>query len=125
LLDNSLKFTNHGKVILKTSAIAYSPPKPNSIASMAKQTIRFEIKDTGVGISRDEIEKIFQPFEQASNSKKHQGSIGLGLAISKQIIHLMNSKLKVRSKLNQGSTFYFDATFWVTEMAVSYQTIKN
>ncbi|PSB08024.1 hybrid sensor histidine kinase/response regulator [Pleurocapsa sp. CCALA 161] len=76
LLDNSIRFTNHGKVVLKTSAIAYFPPQPSSIASMAKQTIRFEIKDTGVGIARDEIAKIFRPFEQASNSKKHQGSIG-------------------------------------------------
>ncbi|MFM2312430.1 MAG: hypothetical protein RLZZ04_1706 [Cyanobacteriota bacterium] len=122
LLDNSLKFTDRGKVILKASAIAYSSAKFNSLA---KQTIRFEIKDTGIGIARDEIAKIFQPFEQAGNKEKHKGSIGLGLAISKQIIQLMNSRLYVKSKLNQGSTFYFDITFFVTEIAVNNQPIKN
>jgi signal transduction histidine kinase len=110
LLDNSLKFTDHGQVILKASAIAYSPAETNS---MAKQTIRFEIKDTGVGIARDELENFFQPFEQVGDREKYQRGIGLGLAISKQIIQLMNSKLQVKSKLHEGSTFYFDATFLV------------
>jgi signal transduction histidine kinase len=110
LLDNSLKFTDHGQVILKASAIAYFPAETNS---MTKQTIRFEIKDTGVGIAKDELEKIFQPFEQVGDREKYQRGIGLGLAISKQIIQLMNSKLQVKSKLYEGSTFYFDATFLV------------
>ncbi|MEO0011778.1 MAG: hypothetical protein RLZZ535_167 [Cyanobacteriota bacterium] len=110
LLDNSLKFSDHGQVILKASALAYSPAKTNS---MAKQTIRFEIKDNGVGIARNELEKIFQPFEQVGDREKYQRGIGLGLAISKQIIQLMNSKLQVKSKLHEGSTFYFDATFLV------------
>ena len=110
LLDNSLKFTDRGQVILKASAIAYSPAETNS---MAKQTIRFEIKDNGVGIAKDELEKIFQPFEQVGDREKYQRGIGLGLAIGKQIIQLMNSKLQVKSKLHEGSTFYFDATFLV------------
>ncbi|MGL5938958.1 MAG: ATP-binding protein [Waterburya sp.] len=111
LLNNSIKFTNQGKVIFKASAIDYSPPNYNL---MARQTIRFEIKDTGIGIASNEIEKIFQPFEQVGDTEKHQGSIGLGLSISKQIIELMNSKLYVKSKLYQGSTFYFDVTFFVS-----------
>ena len=116
LLDNSLKFTDRGKVILKASAIAYSTPRSDS---KAKQTIRFEVKDTGVGIARDEIETIFQPFEQVGNRDKQRGGIGLGLAISKQIIRLMNSKLYVKSKLDEGSTFYFNATFFVTNATLS------
>jgi signal transduction histidine kinase len=122
LLDNLLKFTDRGKVILKASAIAYFPPKANSLA---KQTIRFEIKDTSRGIAKDEIERIVQLFEQPGNLDKHQDSMGLGLAISQQIIQLMNSKLYVKSKLNQGSTFYFDVTFLVTEIAINQQPIKN
>ena len=109
LLDNSLKFTDRGEVVLKASAIAYYPPRADS---QARQTIRFEIKDSGDGIADNEIEKIFQPFEQVGNREKQQGSIGLGLAISKQIIQLMNSELCVKSKLQVGSTFYFDATFF-------------
>jgi signal transduction histidine kinase len=111
LLNNSIKFTDQGKVILKASAIAYSPPRNNT---RARQTIRFEIKDTGIGIASNEIEKIFQPFEQVGDRRKHQGSVGLGLPVSKQIIELMNSQLYVKSKLHQGSTFYFDITFFVS-----------
>ncbi|MGL6340543.1 MAG: cache domain-containing protein, partial [Waterburya sp.] len=74
LLNNSIKFTNQGKVIFKASAIDYSPPNYNL---MARQTIRFEIKDTGIGIASHEIEKIFQPFEKVGDRSKHQGSIGI------------------------------------------------
>lgn len=109
LLDNSLKFTDRGKVILKASAIAFSTSRSDF---RAKQTIRFEVKDTGVGIARDEIERIFQPFEQVGNREKQRGGIGLGLAISQQIIRLMNSKLYVKSQPHKGSIFYFDATFF-------------
>ena len=108
LLDNSLKFSDRGRVILKAIAIAHFPPRSDS---QARQTIRFEIKDSGAGIAEDEMEKIFQPFEQVGNREKKSGGIGLGLAISKQIIQLMNSKLLVKSKVHQGSTFYFDVTF--------------
>ncbi len=120
LLNNSIQFSDRGQVILKASAIAYFPAKSNY---MAQQTIRFEVKDTGIGIASDEIEKIFQPFEQLGDRAKQQDEIGLGLglAISKQIIQLMNSKLKVKSKLHEGSTFYFDATFPVTEVAVNHR----
>ena len=122
LLDNSLKFTDRGEVVLKASAIAYYPPRADS---KARQTIRFEIKDSGDGIADDEIEKIFQPFEQVGNREKQQGSIGLGLAISKQIIKLMNSKLCVKSKLQVGSTFYFDATFFCDSGKNSPSTTPN
>ncbi|MGF1589927.1 MAG: ATP-binding protein [Pleurocapsa sp.] len=120
LLSNSLQFSDRGQVILKASAIAYFPARSNY---MAKQTIRFEIKDTGRGIASDEIEKIFQPFEQLRERAKQQDEVGLGLglAISQQIIQLMNSKLQVKSKLHEGSTFYFDVTFPVTEVAVNNQ----
>jgi signal transduction histidine kinase len=115
LLDNSLKFSDRGgKVILKASAIAYSPAKTDSVA---KQTIRFAIKDTGIGIARDEVEKIFPPLTHVTDRDKHQTGVGLGLAISRQIIQLMNSKLQIKSKLHEGSTFYFDVTFFVTEIA--------
>lgn len=108
MLDNAIKFTECGKVTLKVSVIANFPLKSEDSVA---QPIRFEIKDTGVGIAADEIEKIFQPFEQVGDREKQKGGIGLGLAISQQIIQLMGSQLKVTSQLKEGSTFWFDATF--------------
>jgi signal transduction histidine kinase/CheY-like chemotaxis protein len=124
LLDNGLKFTERGTVTLKASAIAYSQSKSDFLA---EQTIRFEVKDSGIGIAGDQIEKIFQPFEQVKEREKHQGSdgLGLGLTISKQIIELMNSKLQVRSQPGNGSTFYFDATFPVMSVAVRNPAIAS
>ena len=108
LLDNSFRYTDRGTIILKASAIAYSNIESDS---RARQTVRFEIKDTGRGIAKNELENIFQPFKQAGNRQEREG-IGLGLAISRQLIQLMNSRLYVKSKLKVGSTFYFDATFF-------------
>ena len=105
LLDNSLRYAEGKTVILKASAIAYFSPTANS---KAKQTIRFEIKDTGGGIARDESDT-FQ-LERVVNQQDR--GTALGLAIGKQIIKLMNSKLCVKSKPNEGSSFYFDATFF-------------
>lgn len=90
---------------------------------MARQTIRFEIQDTGVGIAADEVEKIFQPFEQVGDKEKQNSGTGLGLAISKQIIELMGGELKVKSKLNRGSTFWFEATFPVAGVVVNSKPV--
>ena len=86
---------------------------------MAQQSIRFEIQDTGVGIAADEVEKIFEPFEQVGDKEKQNSGTGLGLAISKQIIELMGSELKVKSNLGKGSTFWFEATFPVAGVVVN------
>ncbi len=117
LLGNAIKFTDRGKVTLMVSSVDLFPPE--SANSMARQSIKFEIQDTGVGIAADEIEKIFQPFEQVGDKEKQTSGTGLGLAISKQIIELMGSELKVESKLNRGSTFWFEATFPVAGVVVN------
>ncbi|MBW4572710.1 MAG: response regulator [Tolypothrix carrinoi HA7290-LM1] len=70
--------------------------------------IRFQIEDTGVGMSDEQLEKIFLPFEQVgSESRKSEGT-GLGLAITQKIISLMNSSISVKSQLGEGSIFSFD-----------------
>ncbi|GAX42153.1 integral membrane sensor hybrid histidine kinase [Tolypothrix sp. NIES-4075] len=70
--------------------------------------IRFQIEDTGVGMSDEQLEKIFLPFEQVgSESRKSEGT-GLGLAITQKIISLMNSGISVKSQLGEGSIFSFD-----------------
>ncbi|MDZ7961333.1 MAG: ATP-binding protein [Aulosira sp. DedQUE10] len=99
LLGNAIKFTDEGGVTLRV--------KTQKLETATYQ-IRFEIEDTGVGISPGGLTKIFQPFEQVGDVKKQAEGTGLGLAISQQIVSLMGSSLNVDSQLGQGSTFWFE-----------------
>ncbi|GAB4532606.1 MAG: hypothetical protein Tsb0014_17160 [Pleurocapsa sp.] len=114
LLGNAVKFTDRGKVTLKVSPIK-SPVKGDRF----KQTLRFEIIDTGVGVSSQQLERIFQPFEQVGNIKRREAGTGLGLTISRQLVQLMGGQIRVNSKLNKGSTFWFDIAFPVVETAIA------
>lgn len=99
LLSNAVKFTDKGKVEL---AIKCSSSKDN------KGIVDFFVKDTGIGIKKDNLGKIFEPFSQEDNSTTRKyGGTGLGLTISNNILKLMNSKLEVDSQYRKGSTFYF------------------
>jgi len=91
-LSNSLKFVKSGKIKL--------------FASEEKEDIRIYVQDNGIGIPEDRIEKIFERFKQVDGSTTRKyGGTGLGLAICKEIVELLNGKIKVTSKLNEGSTF--------------------
>ncbi|MDR2580464.1 MAG: transporter substrate-binding domain-containing protein [Fibromonadaceae bacterium] len=103
LLSNAVKFTDTGTIKF-TSAIKSS--------NDAHTTVYFEVKDTGIGISSEQIKKIFNPFTQADSSttRNYEGT-GLGLAIVKNIVELMDGKLAVESSPGAGSTFSFEITF--------------
>jgi len=103
LLDNAIKFTDHGEVILRVRIEEHIGQKIR---------IKFSITDTGIGIPRNRLDYLFQSFSQLddSMSRKHGGS-GLGLAMSKQIVELMKGKIGVQSVENEGSTFWFTALF--------------
>ncbi len=107
LLNNGIKFTSSGAILLKVSLI--KTIKHNN--SQLKQKLRFEVIDTGTGISKQEIKKIFQPFGQAGDIESRYIGTGLGLAISKQLVELMGGKLQVKSRLGQGSNFWFETVF--------------
>ncbi len=92
LLSNAVKFTHHGKIFV--------------IVECARDTLHIHIKDTGIGMSKEEVARIFQPFEQAqSTTSHHHGGTGLGMTISRQLAELMGGTLDVHSAPGQGSTF--------------------
>jgi signal transduction histidine kinase/DNA-binding response OmpR family regulator len=96
LLSNAVKFTNQGEVGLL-------------ITKKDDNRVQFEISDTGIGLSDEQILRLFQSFSQAdSGTTKKYGGTGLGLAISKQLVTLMNGKIWVESKVGVGSKFCFE-----------------
>jgi signal transduction histidine kinase/ActR/RegA family two-component response regulator len=99
LIGNAIKFTDRGSVTFGIKAIAQES---------SLYQLRFQIQDTGVGMTPAQLKKIFLPFEQVGDTKKQSEGTGLGLAISRQIVTLMNSTLEVQSNANEGSLFWFD-----------------
>jgi PAS domain S-box-containing protein len=102
LLSNAVKFTKQGEVVLTVHLIAERAPLKSP------QYLQFSVRDTGIGISSDKIDAIFEKFTQSDTSitRKYEGT-GLGLTISKQLIELMGGRIWVESRLGEGSTFFF------------------
>jgi PAS domain S-box-containing protein len=99
LVSNAIKFTHEGKVVLHCKLID---------STLEKNTILFVVEDTGIGISPENQQKIFNSFQQEDESiTRNYGGTGLGLAISKQLVELMGGKLSVESMKNIGSSFFF------------------
>lgn len=103
LTNNAVKFTENGEVVIDAKKIDEDGETV---------TLQFSVSDTGIGLSPEQIDGLFVPFQQAdiSTTRKYGGS-GLGLAISKRIIELMNGEIWVKSEVGKGSTFYFTVPF--------------
>jgi signal transduction histidine kinase/DNA-binding response OmpR family regulator len=119
LLGNAVKFTERGSVTFTITKLenGQRDARGDQLDSGTGQnaqgishTLRFEIEDTGPGISPDQLEQIFLPFKQAGASKQRVEGTGLGLTISQRIVKLMGSTIQVKSELNKGSVFWMDVT---------------
>ncbi len=110
LVGNAVKFTDTGGVTFSVSVLGDSGQDQGikDTKPMSNNKIRFQIEDTGVGISAEQLDKIFLPFEQVGDTSRRTQGTGLGLAISQKIAQMMGSSLSVRSKPGQGSVFWLD-----------------
>jgi len=96
LLSNAIKFTEYGEIKI-------------TVKTLQNNRVKFEIKDTGIGLSKEQQHKLFKSFSQADGSTTRKyGGTGLGLAISKQLVELMGGNIWVESELGHGSSFIFE-----------------
>ncbi|MDQ6481543.1 PAS domain S-box protein [Dyadobacter sp. LHD-138] len=104
LLGNAVKFTEKGEIELKVEVLGETPDIDTSL--------RFSVRDTGIGINAKNLKKIFEAFSQEdASTTKRFGGTGLGLPISNKLLALMGSELQLESAPDQGSIFFFDVTF--------------
>jgi PAS domain S-box-containing protein len=105
LLNNAVKFTKQGEIVVKAELLKQESDRLR---------LKFSILDTGIGLSTDQIDKLFQAFTQADSSTTRQfGGTGLGLSISKQLVELMGGKIWCESTPGQGSLFSFTVWFGI------------
>ncbi|HRV93235.1 MAG TPA: ATP-binding protein [Anaerolineae bacterium] len=117
LLSNAIKFTPGGTVTLQAKVVDPSNGIGRSaLAEYLTRRIRFMVSDTGIGIEPDQLELIFQPFEQLTPGAPAVEGAGLGLPISQQLVRAMGSEIQVESEAEQGSAFWFELLLPVIEV---------
>lgn len=141
LIGNAIKFTEQGGVTFRAKVLdiemqestkqdlkTYHHPvcsdheySYEQLSELSKCLIRFTVEDTGVGMSTEQLQKIFLPFEQVGDYTHKADGTGLGLSISQQIVGLMGSQINVQSQLSEGSIFWMDLAIPV----ISYNHEQN
>ena len=117
LLSNAIKFTQEGSIV-------FSAKQKERLGNEA--VVEISISDTGIGISKESIAKLFLPFEQVDGSTTRKyGGIGLGLVLSKNIVELMGGNFEVRSEERKGSTFAFTVKFMIGDKIPSEDAVLN
>ena len=128
LLSNAVKFTPQGRISLSFAEHVSNcfPETALNVSGQSRSTISIVIKDSGVGISQERLQHIFDPFVQAESSTTREfGGTGLGLAIVKQLVLLMDGRVSVQSEAGVGTTFFIDIELEVTTQRAQPEQAKH
>jgi CheY-like chemotaxis protein/nitrogen-specific signal transduction histidine kinase len=107
LIGNAIKFTRSGEIVCEVSVVELHD---------ASASLRFSVRDTGIGIAADSLKSLFEPFVQAdSSTTRHFGGTGLGLSIVRRLVQMMGGETGVTSELGKGSTFWFVLSMTVVQ----------
>jgi len=107
--NNAVKFTHNGEIVVTVNLLEQDG---------ASARLRFEVRDTGIGMSAEQQQRLFQPFTQAdASTSRRYGGTGLGLAISQHLVHLMGGELAAESAPGVGSRFHFELRFGLQHSA--------
>ncbi|CAE6889710.1 Histidine kinase [Pseudomonas marincola] len=113
--NNAIKFTPHGEVCLSVRVVR---------SEAGEQQLEFAVSDTGIGLTEEQISRLFQSFQQGDSSTTRQyGGTGLGLAISKRLAEAMHGAVGVSSKVGEGSVFWFRLTLQAQSIQPSCQAL--
>ena len=117
LANNAVKFTESGEIVVSTELLEQTE---------TGLTIKFSVRDTGIGLTKDQIGKLFQSFSQADTSTTRKfGGTGLGLTISKRLVNMMGGEIWVESEAGQGTTFSFTAKFGLGKETVKKRLVPS
>jgi PAS domain S-box-containing protein len=127
LLSNAVKFTERGQVVLavqlRPADGRRAPDAHHGAPSLAR--LRFEVRDSGVGMDETQLARLFQPFEQVGDAKAREGGAGLGLAISRQLVRLMGGDIHVASTPGEGSVFWFELDLPATDATLTESIVRG
>ena len=117
LANNAVKFTEHGEIVVSTELLKQDEAGP---------ALKFSVRDTGIGLTKDQIGKLFQSFSQADTSTTRKfGGTGLGLTISKRLVEMMGGEIWVESEPGKGTTFSFTANFGLGKETVRKRLVPS
>jgi signal transduction histidine kinase len=117
LIGNAVKFTDSGKVVIRTERSQTKSPGAG---------IRFEVEDTGIGMTRDEESRIFTVYSQLdSSTTRRHGGAGLGLATARMLVEMMGGELEVESEKGRGSRFWFTGLFRQADSASPHGDVPS
>jgi CHASE2 domain-containing sensor protein/nitrogen-specific signal transduction histidine kinase/DNA-binding response OmpR family regulator len=123
LLGNAIKFTDRGGVTFQVLALNLPDIEDSDRPKICQ--IRFQIEDTGVGMTPEQLSTIFLPFEQVGEAGKQAEGTGLGLAISQKIVEMMGSTIDVKSQVEEGSIFSIDLELQVAKDWVQLKPLER